>query len=369
MITHFEGEPRWAQFFVGRDDELANLKTVFDGVAKTAAIIVADRGAGKTSLLKVFEEGAGAALYPSGITYTRATPFWSDMREGAPKRPVRSKALWIVDQVESMEVEALARLTDVFHSEPLLSMLLASTRRLDLPIRDLREINLAPLSLADFQALLLARAKATNVGDIEQFWRSVGGNASMAEFAGKTIREGLLTWEKLLSGIQGFDRAGLVGPDGQPISASSTEGNQIISDIYEVNDQLLEIAKTDPSVVYSLGPRKFEELIAELLMRQGYETQLTPSSKDGGFDIYAARKESLGEILFLVECKKYAADRKVGVEIVRALHGVVQEKRATAGVVATTSFFTKGALAFQQKIVHQMHLADYVALQKWLHII
>jgi restriction system protein len=68
----------------------------------------------------------------------------------------------------------------------------------------------------------------------------------------------------------------------------------------------------------------------------------------------------------LVECKKYAPKHKVGVQIVRALHGVVQQKRATAGLVATTSYFTRGAKEFRQELAHQMQLADYVELQNWL---
>lgn len=37
-----------------------------------------------------------------------------------------------------------------------------------------------------------------------------------------------------------------------------------------------------------------------------------------------------------------------------------------SGIIATTSYFTKGAREFRQEVVHQMELADYVELQKWL---
>ena len=114
--------------------------------------------------------------------------------------------------------------------------------------------------------------------------------------------------------------------------------------------------------------RKFEELVAELLSRKGFKVELTPPSKDGGFDMYAAKSDTLGRFLFLVECKRYSQTNKVGVNIVRALHGVVQDKKANAGVVVTTSFFTAGAKEFQDRHKFQLHLHDYLELRRWLGI-
>ncbi|MBU1932182.1 restriction endonuclease, partial [Patescibacteria group bacterium] len=51
------------------------------------------------------------------------------------------------------------------------------------------------------------------------------------------------------------------------------------------------------------------------------------------------------------------------------LNGVVQAERATAGILATTSFFTKGAKEFQARLSHQIGLKDYVGIQEWLDTI
>jgi restriction system protein len=56
----------------------------------------------------------------------------------------------------------------------------------------------------------------------------------------------------------------------------------------------------------------------------------------------------------------------VGVEVVRELYGVVQVEKATAGIVATTSHFTKGAKDLQSQLSYQMSLKDYVDVQEWL---
>jgi restriction system protein len=122
----------------------------------------------------------------------------------------------------------------------------------------------------------------------------------------------------------------------------------------------------EPELLREIGPRKFEEVVAELLSRQGYEVQLTPSSRDGGFDIYAAKKEGLGQFLYLVECKRLVPPRKVGVGVVRSLYGTVQSRRATAGVVVTTSHFTSDAQDYRRSLRYQIQLHDFVTLRRWL---
>lgn len=67
-----------------------------------------------------------------------------------------------------------------------------------------------------------------------------------------------------------------------------------------------------------------------------------------------------------VECKKYAPDHRVGVNLIRELNGVVQAERATAGILATTSFFTRGAKELQERLSNQISLKDYLGLQEWM---
>jgi restriction system protein len=103
-----------------------------------------------------------------------------------------------------------------------------------------------------------------------------------------------------------------------------------------------------------------------MLARDGFEVTLTPIARDGGKDIYAAKKDQLGAFLYIVECKKYAPDRPVGVSFVRSLHGVVQAENATAGVLVTTSRFTKPAQEFQERVRYQLSLRDYHDVARWL---
>ncbi len=50
----------------------------------------------------------------------------------------------------------------------------------------------------------------------------------------------------------------------------------------------------------------------------------------------------------------------------RALYGLTEHFRATKAVLATTSFFTRPALAFEAQVPYRLELQDYNALVEWL---
>lgn len=145
------------------------------------------------------------------------------------------------------------------------------------------------------------------------------------------------------------------------------QSKNILTDIIYVNSELLNDLKSDPSLFYKLSSRRFEEVVAEILSRLGYEVNLTPATRDGGKDIYAAKKERLGNFLYIVECKKHSPKNHVGINIIRELYGVVQAEKATAGILVTTSYFTKPAEDFRDTIKYQLSLIDYIGLQKWIN--
>ncbi len=133
-----------------------------------------------------------------------------------------------------------------------------------------------------------------------------------------------------------------------------------------VNEELIKYLADHPQQLYSLNSRKFEELVEAIFRDFGYDVVLTPKSKDGGVDIRAMRKDSVGTLLYLIECKRYAADRPVGLEIVRGLYGIAATQHASCGLIVTTSHFTRGAKEEADKIKYQMSLRDYNDLVGWL---
>lgn len=141
---------------------------------------------------------------------------------------------------------------------------------------------------------------------------------------------------------------------------------QVQNHLIIVNEEILDHLKQHPEILYELHPRKFEEVVAAIWENLGYKVTLTQKSRDGGKDIYAVQHTLAGDLLYIIECKRYSPDRPVGVEIVRALYGVSQHERATMGVVATTSYFTKAAQQFQRRVKYQLSLRDYNSLSDWL---
>ncbi|HEY8730571.1 MAG TPA: restriction endonuclease, partial [Candidatus Limnocylindria bacterium] len=96
------------------------------------------------------------------------------------------------------------------------------------------------------------------------------------------------------------------------------------------------------------------------------QTVAPGSSVLSGKDLYAAKRDDLGSFLYVVEAKRYSPSESVGVRFVRSLYGVVQQERATAGLLITTSYFTQDARRFQETVEHQISLRDYAALVGWL---
>lgn len=131
-------------------------------------------------------------------------------------------------------------------------------------------------------------------------------------------------------------------------------------------DEMLLHLSRNPKLLHSLSPRQFEELVAEMFVREGYSVTLTSVSRDGGKDILLSTSDSLGAHLYLVECKRYAPTRPVGVSVVRELYGTVSQSGATAGILVTTSRFTSTALDFRKPIKWRIDLKDYDNLSTWL---
>jgi restriction system protein len=102
-----------------------------------------------------------------------------------------------------------------------------------------------------------------------------------------------------------------------------------------------EIQK-DPSIVFKIGWRKWEEIIAAAYERDGYEVVLTPRSGDGGRDVIATSK-GRGTVRILDQVKAHGPRHLVSANDVRALLGVLHaDQKASKGVVTTTSDFAPG---------------------------
>lgn len=141
----------------------------------------------------------------------------------------------------------------------------------------------------------------------------------------------------------------------------------VVPTLNAINGLLLERLRVDPHQLFSIDPRKFEELICEILDRHGWRVELTPKTKDGGYDIFAFSGSPGGvSSSWLVECKRYRPDRKVGVEVVRSICGVKEQLKAANAMIVTTSSFTRGAHEWS-KTRWDLSLRDYDGILSWLN--
>lgn len=127
--------------------------------------------------------------------------------------------------------------------------------------------------------------------------------------------------------------------------------------------ELLSAIKRSPDKLTEITPQEFQALVAELLAGFGWEVNLTPSTHDGGYDILGIVRDVSGlESTWVVECKKYHLDRKVGVQVARSLLGVKMMLGASNGLLVTTSSFTQAA----RETAKDIQLVDRDQLLAWV---
>ena len=108
-----------------------------------------------------------------------------------------------------------------------------------------------------------------------------------------------------------------------------------------------ETRRAKLETVFSLGHRNFEHLIDELYHAMGYKSELTPPRRDHGRDVLVSRLEPALREDSRVECKLWRG--RVGVQIARALLGVVSDEKATKGVLVATGGFTRPTIDFADR--------------------
>lgn len=152
-----------------------------------------------------------------------------------------------------------------------------------------------------------------------------------------------------------------------PILYATKEPPQSIVEVSgEISAKLMEHLKRHPEELHAIKPRQFEELIAELLSSYGMQVELTPASKDGGYDLYAVSTNEAGlKSNWIIECKKWSAENKVGVEVVRALYCVKSELKVANALLATTSSFTRGVHDFRRSR-YDLDLKDFGDIVDWV---
>lgn len=111
--------------------------------------------------------------------------------------------------------------------------------------------------------------------------------------------------------------------------------------------------------------RKFEQMTAEYLDREGYEVNMGPGRGDDGVDVRAWSRQERGDApQIIVQCKRQkAAVEKV---VIKALYADVVQEKANSGLLVTTSRIAPGAEDTRVARAYPIDVADRETLKQWL---
>jgi restriction system protein len=113
-----------------------------------------------------------------------------------------------------------------------------------------------------------------------------------------------------------------------------------------------------------ISPYEFERLIRDLFEAMGYKAWRTQDSRDDGIDAVAIRDDTVVHDDCVIQAKRYK--NTVPVEAVRAMTGTMIVKKASNGVVVTTSSFGPASYAYVKE-VGRITLIDGRQLKSLLH--
>lgn len=115
-----------------------------------------------------------------------------------------------------------------------------------------------------------------------------------------------------------------------------------------ISSNLLRLHET----LLSLPSESFEDVVAELFRKNGYDVTQTPYVNDGGKDALAYK---YGE-KSLIECKRWGIDKKVGRPDLQKFFAAMVEETASKGFFVTTSSFSQPAIEYAT--AHNIELID-----------
>jgi hypothetical protein len=143
---------------------------------------------------------------------------------------------------------------------------------------------------------------------------------------------------------------------------------QLIEDSYfDLNSEIFEYTAKYPDKLVEMSPRAFEKYLDAIFRNNGYRTLLGPGRSDGGVDLRLYNNDVVGEIVTLVQAKRYAAHCPIGLEAVQALSAIVDDEQANRGLFVTTSRYLPSTRNFSDRKKNKILLADRDQVTRWAH--
>ncbi len=135
-------------------------------------------------------------------------------------------------------------------------------------------------------------------------------------------------------------------------------------DVSDLNEDIYSTFKNKDDLL-KLEWRQFEILLAQTLQSNGFQVELGTGGNDRGIDLHLFQRDPLGDILTLVQAKRYKPSRKIDINAVAALHGVRDVEQAQFGMFVTTSSYLPSAKKWAARTNGKILLKDSNDVISW----
>ena len=159
--------------------------------------------------------------------------------------------------------------------------------------------------------------------------------------------------------------AALIAKKPKLLEEQPEAGSSIVLATSSLTQKLIQL-HNEPNTLRTLDRRLFEEIVAEIFDGFGFSIELTAKTRDGGRDIIAVGNKEQIAIKYLIECKRPDPGNPVGVGIVRQLLGVVEDEKATKGLLVSTTYFSPDAKAIEERNKWRLQLNDFEHVAAWI---
>jgi hypothetical protein len=161
---------------------------------------------------------------------------------------------------------------------------------------------------------------------------------------------------------------GIVRESSSRVLIPSELAPEIFVSLRDVYAEICKALTRHEIQLHDLPPRKFEEFVASVFENHGYHVELTKATRDGGYDIIAIRENPIDqELRMLIECKRYAPNKPVGISVIRELWGVILDpaNEFHCGMVATSSRLSLDAKNVLSTTHWRLSELDHNAIMKF----
>ena len=139
----------------------------------------------------------------------------------------------------------------------------------------------------------------------------------------------------------------------------------IKEDTADVYHELYEHFAQRPDDLHRLHWREFEILLSRIFQNQGFVVELGPGRGDDGVDLRLWQRDPIGDILTLVQAKRYATGNKIDLTQVAALYGISSAESANKALFVTTSSYLPVARRFADRVSGALELAEQKDIANW----